>query len=173
MLIRVHVRRQRWPRQHLDTRALQEVLGGLGSVGACVVMLENPVPVGLEEGQHMRVQHLVHVPLRCDAVATSRTKALEDDGSQHLVVADGTPQHEAGPAPGVVLHDTVVSIAVSSSSPYPNSSIGMVDAETAFIAEKHVLPVNTVQIDVVLRPLQACPSMAYSENRTPGWTAVS
>lgn len=142
-------------------------------MGARVVVLENPVPVGLEKGQHMRVQHLVHVPLRCDAVAASRTKALEDDGSQHLVVADGAPQHEAGPAPGVVLHDTVVSIAVSSSSPYPNTPVGMVDAETAFIAEKHVLPANIVPIEVALRPLQACLSMAHGEDGSPGWTAVS
>nr|KAG5693078.1 hypothetical protein BaRGS_010637 [Batillaria attramentaria] len=116
----------------------------------------------------MRVQHLVHVPLRCDAVAASKTQALEDDGSQHLVVADGAPQHEAGPAPGVVFHDTVVSIAVTSSSPYPNTPIGMVNAETAFIAEKHVLPANIVPVEVVLRPLQACLSMAHDgpENDT-------
>nr|KAG5710360.1 hypothetical protein BaRGS_009076 [Batillaria attramentaria] len=88
-----------------------------------------------------------------------RTQALEDDGSQHLVVADGAPQHEAGPAPGVVFHDTVVSIAVTSSSPYPNTPVGMVNAETAFIAEKHVLPANIVPVEVALRPLQACLSM--------------
>ena len=132
---------------------MQEVLGSPGSVGACIVVLENPVPVGLEKRQHMRVQHLGHVPLCCDAVAASRTQALEGDGSQHLVVADGTPQHEAGPAPGVVLHNTLVSIAVSSSSPYTNTPICMVDAEAAFITEKHVLPANIVPVQVVLRSL--------------------
>nr|KAG5694829.1 hypothetical protein BaRGS_019206 [Batillaria attramentaria] len=115
----------------------------------------------------MRVQNLVHVPLRCDAVAASRTQDLEDDGSQHLVVADGAPQHEAGPAPGVVFHDTVVSIAVTSSSPYPNTLVGMVNAETAFIAEKHVLPANIVPVGVALRPLQACLSMAHGANINP------
>nr|KAG5690212.1 hypothetical protein BaRGS_019008 [Batillaria attramentaria] len=121
----------------------------------------------------MRVQHLVHVPLRCDAVAASRTQALEDDGSQHLVVADGAPQHEAGPAPGIVFHDTVVSIAVTSSSPYLNTPVGMVNAETAFIAEKHVLPANIVPVEVALRPLQACLSMAHAELHTKCVTANS
>nr|KAG5701657.1 hypothetical protein BaRGS_027815 [Batillaria attramentaria] len=37
----------------------------------------------------------------------------------------------------------------------------MVNAETAFIAEKHVLPANIVPVEVALRPLQACLSMAH------------
>nr|KAG5714222.1 hypothetical protein BaRGS_018439 [Batillaria attramentaria] len=37
----------------------------------------------------------------------------------------------------------------------------MVNAETAFIAEKHVLPANIVPVVVALRPLQACLSMAH------------
>nr|KAG5688407.1 hypothetical protein BaRGS_026675 [Batillaria attramentaria] len=86
--------------------------------------------------------------------SSGQTQALEDDGSQHLVVADGAPQHEAGPALGVVFHDTVVSIAVTSSSPYPNTPVSMVNAETTFIAEKHVLPANIVPVEVALRPLQ-------------------
>nr|KAG5692195.1 hypothetical protein BaRGS_008741 [Batillaria attramentaria] len=120
----------------------------------------------------MRVQHLCST-LRCDAVAASRTQTLEDDWSQHLVVADGAPQHEAGPAPGVVFHNTVVSIAVTSSSPYPNTPVGMVNAETAFIAEKHVLPANIVPVEVALRPLQACLSMVHAELHTKCVTANS
>nr|KAG5694953.1 hypothetical protein BaRGS_031236 [Batillaria attramentaria] len=107
------------------------------------------------------------------ASANNKTQALEDDGCQHLVVADGAPQHEAGPAPGVVFHDTVVSIAVTSSSPYPNTPVGMVNAETAFIAEKHVLPANIVPVVVALRPLQACLSMAHAELHTKCVTANS
>nr|KAG5696487.1 hypothetical protein BaRGS_016526 [Batillaria attramentaria] len=40
----------------------------------------------------------------------------------------------------------------------------MVDAEKAFIAEKHVLPANIVPVEVALRPLQACLSMAHEGN---------
>nr|KAG5707647.1 hypothetical protein BaRGS_031029 [Batillaria attramentaria] len=113
-------------------------------------------------------QGITWMPERC-----RRTQTLEDDGSQHLVVADGAPQHEAGPTPGVVFHDTVVSIAVTSSSPYPNTPVDMVNAETAFIAEKHVLPANIVPVEVALRPLQACLSMAHAELHTKCVTANS
>ena len=115
---------------------------------------------------------MVHVPLRCDADAASTTQILENDGSQHLLEADGVPQHEAGPVSGIVLRGTVVSIAVSSSSSNSNTSVGMVDTETAFITELHIIPVNIVPIEVALCQLQACLSMAHGEDGSPGWTAV-
>nr|KAG5699637.1 hypothetical protein BaRGS_005085 [Batillaria attramentaria] len=133
------------------------------AVGLGVNQLLKPLPLCLclYKALHARVLEC----LSCHSFLhlTEETQALEDDGSQHLVVADGAPQHEAGPAPGVVFHDTVVSIAVTSSSPYPNTPVGMVNAETAFIAEKHVLPANIVPVEVALRPLQACLSMAHGE----------
>nr|KAG5713009.1 hypothetical protein BaRGS_021803 [Batillaria attramentaria] len=49
----------------------------------------------------------------------------------------------------------------------------MVNAETAFIAEKHVLPANIVPVEVALRPLQACLSMAHAELHTKCVTANS
>nr|KAG5685999.1 hypothetical protein BaRGS_028332 [Batillaria attramentaria] len=49
----------------------------------------------------------------------------------------------------------------------------MVNAETAFIAEKHVLPANIVPVEVALRLLQACLSMAHAELHTKCVTANS
>nr|KAG5706268.1 hypothetical protein BaRGS_026050 [Batillaria attramentaria] len=54
-----------------------------------------------------------------------------------------------------------------------NTPVGMVNAETAFIAEKHVLPANIVPVEVALRPLQACLSMAHAELHTKCVTANS
>nr|KAG5702722.1 hypothetical protein BaRGS_013359 [Batillaria attramentaria] len=114
---------------------------------------------------------LAALGMLAQACRTARSSSATVDPG--LVVADGAPQHEAGPAPGVVFHDTVVSIAVTSSSPYPNTPVGMVNAETAFIAEKHVLPANIVPVEVALRILQACLSMAHAELHTKCVTANS
>ena len=82
-------------------------------------------------------------------------------------MADSAPQHEAGTTPSVVLHDTVVSVTVTSSSSYPYTPINMVDRETGFNAKKHVLPPSIVPVEVAL-----CPSLKQTYLSMTQWGQV-
>ena len=93
--------------------ALKEVLGGTGSVCACVVSLKDKFSVGLEKCHNIRTKDLVEIMLRIDAIPSTRIKPTEEDRSQDSVEDNATRQHHVLSTPSVVYHHTVISITPS------------------------------------------------------------
>ncbi|GFS22098.1 hypothetical protein ElyMa_001609100 [Elysia marginata] len=143
----IKVRRKCWPWQNLDVALLKKLLSVFGRLISCVVLLKNNISMYGRVSHHVSLKHILHVCLHiyCPSI-------VENNWPNPIIVRDSTPHHQRCSTPPVVFPNAICLISFTASSPYTFTVISMVNAESRFVTEYDISPLDAISRGMFLGP---------------------